>query len=46
MKDTTMVEFEKIYIENRDNIFRVCFLMIKDYQLAEDAAQETFYKAL
>lgn len=46
MNNKTMVEFEKIYIEYRDNIFRVCILMLKDYQLAEDAMQETFYKAL
>lgn len=46
MKDKTMVEFEKFYIEYRENIFRVCFLIIKDYQLAEDAMQEAFYKAL
>lgn len=46
MKDKTMVEFEKIYIENRESIFRICALMLKDYQHAEDAMQETFYKAL
>lgn len=46
MNSKTMVEFEKIYINYRDNIFRMCFLMLKDYQLAEDAMQETFYKAL
>lgn len=46
MKDKTMVEFEKIYVDFRENIFKVCFFMLKDFQLAEDAAQETFYKAL
>ncbi len=46
MKETTMVEFEKTYVEYRENIFRVCAMMLKDYQLAEDATQETFYKAL
>jgi RNA polymerase sigma-70 factor (ECF subfamily) len=46
MKDKTMVEFEKFYIEYKENIFRVCFLILKDYQSAEDAAQEAFYKAL
>lgn len=46
MKDKTMVEFEKFYIEYRENIFRVCYLILKDYQLAEDASQEAFYKAL
>ena len=34
MKDKTMVEFEKFYIEYKENIFRVCFLILKDYQSA------------
>ncbi len=46
MSEKTMVEFEKTYVEYRENIFRVCAMMLKDYQLAEDATQETFYKAL
>ncbi len=29
-----------------DTVFRICFLCLKDYQLAEDAAQETFLRAL
>ena len=29
-----------------DSILRMCFLYLKDYQLAEDATQETFIKAL
>ena len=46
MREETMVEFEKFYIEYRENIFHLCSLMLGDYQLAEDAMQETFYKAL
>lgn len=29
-----------------DAILRMCFLYLKDYQLAEDATQETFMKAM
>lgn len=29
-----------------DDILRMCYLYLKDYQLAEDAAQETFIKAM
>lgn len=29
-----------------DDILRMCFLYLKDYQLAEDATQETFLKAM
>lgn len=29
-----------------DTIFRMCFLYLRDYQLAEDATQETFIKAM
>ncbi len=46
MKDKTMVEFEKIYLEQREKIFRVCAVILRDNGLAEDAMQETFYKAL
>ncbi len=31
--------------EYGDSILRMCFLYLKDYHLAEDAAQETFLKA-
>lgn len=46
MRERTKVEFEKLYTQHRENIFAVCVLMLKDYQLSEDAMQETFYKAL
>lgn len=32
--------------EYGDSIFRICFLYLKDYYLAEDAAQETFISAV
>jgi RNA polymerase sigma-70 factor (ECF subfamily) len=32
--------------EYGDTILRMCFLYLKDYHLAEDAAQETFIKAV
>lgn len=37
---------EKLMSDYGDTIFRMCFLYLKDYQLAEDAAQETFIKAM
>ncbi|MBR3988312.1 MAG: sigma-70 family RNA polymerase sigma factor [Clostridia bacterium] len=37
--------FEKIYSENAQSIKRLCFLYLKDINLAEDATQETFIKA-
>ncbi|MBQ5347203.1 MAG: RNA polymerase sigma factor [Ruminococcus sp.] len=39
-------EFEKIYSEYKDTVFGICVIYLKDYQLAEDAAQETFIKVL
>lgn len=43
-KKIKIQEFENIYELHRDSVFRTCLLFLKDYQLAEDAAQETFYK--
>lgn len=37
---------EKLMNDYGDAIFRMCFLYLRDYQLAEDATQETFIKAL
>jgi len=37
---------EKIMREYGDSILRMCYLYLKDYHLAEDAAQETFIKAM
>lgn len=36
---------EQLMHDYGDSIFRMCFLYLKDYQLAEDATQETFIKA-
>lgn len=46
MRENKKLEFESFYIQYRESIFKVCALMLKDYQHAEDAMQETFYKAL
>ena len=37
---------EHLMNEYGDTILRMCYLYLKDYQLAEDAVQETFLKAL
>ena len=37
---------ERMMKEYGDAILRMCFLYLKDYQLAEDAVQETFIKAM
>lgn len=37
---------EKLMSEYGNSIFRMCYLYLKDYQLAEDATQETFIKAM
>lgn len=36
---------ENLMNDYGDSIFRMCFLYLRDYQLAEDATQETFIKA-
>lgn len=37
---------ERLMNEYGDAILRMCYLYLKDYQLAEDATQETFIKAM
>ncbi len=39
-------QFEKIYSEHKDAVFGICVMYLRDYQLAEDAAQETFIRVL
>ena len=39
-------KFEQIYAEYKDNVFAISIMYLKDYQLAEDASQETFVKVL
>lgn len=36
--------FRRIYDEYKDSVFRTCYMILNDYYLAEDAAQETFFK--
>ena len=33
---------ERLMREYGDSVFRMCYLYLKDYYLAEDATQETF----
>lgn len=37
---------ERLMHEYGDELLRTCYLYLKDYQLAEDAVQETFIKAM
>lgn len=37
---------KRLMNEYGDAVFRMCYLYLKDYHLAEDAAQETFMKAM
>ena len=39
-------EMERLMEQYGDAILRMCYIYLKDYQLAEDAAQETFIKAM
>lgn len=39
-------QLEKFMNEYGDALFRMCYLYLKDYQLAQDAVQETFIKAM
>ena len=42
----TNLFLEKLMNNYGNDIFRMCYLYLKDYQLAEDATQETFIKAM
>lgn len=37
--------FTEIYNQNADSILRLCYMYLKDRELAQDATQETFLKA-
>lgn len=37
--------FTEIYNKNSDSILRLCYMYLKDRELAQDATQETFLKA-
>lgn len=43
--DTHGRTLERMMTEYGDSVVRVCYLFLKDRQLAQDAAQETFIKA-
>ncbi len=40
-----MAEFEKIFAENQQFIFKYLIKLCKDYSLAEELTQETFFRA-
>ena len=40
-----MTEFEKLFEEKREYIFKYLMTLSKDYSLAEELTQETFYRA-
>ncbi|MCR5653042.1 MAG: RNA polymerase sigma factor [Ruminococcus sp.] len=46
MRKSKEKEFEKLYAQYKDSVFCVSLMYLKDYQLAEDATQETFIKVL
>lgn len=37
-------KFLRIYEQNKEPVLRTCYMFLKDCQLAEDAAQEVFYR--
>lgn len=40
------IQLEKLINEYGDALLRMCYLYLNDYQLAEDAVQETYIKAM
>ncbi len=40
-----MTEFEKLFSENRDFIFKYLMKMTQDFSLSEELTQETFFRA-
>lgn len=40
-----MTEFERVFVENREFIFRYLMTMTRDAVLAEELTQETFFRA-
>ena len=45
-KNVDRTNLERLMREYGDSVFRMCFLYLKDYHLAEDATQGTFMKAM
>ena len=40
-----MTDFEKLFIDNRDFIFKYLMKLTRDSSLAEELTQETFFRA-
>ncbi|MCH5303654.1 MAG: RNA polymerase sigma factor [Ruminococcus sp.] len=46
MRRKKQEKFERIYSQYKDNVLKISYMYLKDYQLAEDATQETFCRVL
>ena len=44
MSREKLTDFDSIYLEYKDYIYRTCILYLKDYHLAEDCTQNVFIK--
>lgn len=44
MKKESIDLFKELYLEHKDNLLGIAILYLKDYHLAQDAVQETFFK--
>ena len=44
MQNSKNERFEEIYQTYKNTILRTCYMILKDYQLAEDATQDVFVK--
>ena len=44
MSRENLIDFDSIYLEYKDYIYRTCILYLKDYHLAEDCTQDVFIK--
>lgn len=46
MRQKKQQKFERIYSDYKNTVLKISYIYLQDYQLAEDAAQETFVKVL
>ena len=44
MKKESIDLFKELYLGHKDNLLGIAILYLKDYHLAQDAVQETFFK--
>lgn len=44
MSRENLTDFDSIYLEYKDYIYRTCILYLKDHHLAEDCTQDVFIK--